>query len=278
MVRSVLLGMALTIVSLLAAAPVAAQDGCTRASLAAAVDSYVAAQKAGDPSIMALMPPVKYVENKVETEFAKAILHTPLKIDFHRSIFDTRSCESFTELTVTDPAHPYVIGTRLKAGRDGISEIESLVTDADDWLFHATNTRKFAAAENWNPIPADSRAGRAALIAAADAYLDLFNDKDVKVPWGSPCARLEGGLYTGRGLPTDTCNIGVPSGIELKNRRYIVDEELGSVVVLLDFGPQNLPDSHLFRVENGTLRYVHTITVCRTFNCGFPVPEMLKQP
>jgi len=271
-------GVGLVGAALLGAAPAVAAEGCTRAALQAAVDGYIAAQKAGDPSLMALRPPVKYVENKVEVEFAKAILHTPLEVDFHRSIFDTNGCESFTELTITDPAHPYVVGTRLRSGSDGISAIESLVTDADDWLFHAANTRLHSVAEKWDPIPADKRADRRTLIAAANSYLDLFNDKNVKVPWGSPCARLEGGLYTGRGLPTDTCNIGVPSGIELKNRHYIVDEELNSVVVLLDFGPQSLPDSHLFRVENGTLRYVHTITVCRTFNCGFPVPEMLKTP
>ena len=88
------------------------------------------------------------------------------------------------------------------------------------------------------------------IIAAADAYLDLFNDKTVEVPWGTPCARLEGGIYTGRGQPDDTCNIGVPEGVPLVDRDYIVDVAKGAVAVFLRFGgPEGLPDVHTFRIE-----------------------------
>jgi hypothetical protein len=49
----------------------------------------------------------------------------------------------------------------------------------------------------------------------------------------------------------------------MTNRRYIVDLDMGTVVGLVDFGGEKgLPDSHMFRLENGKLRYVHTITVC----------------
>jgi len=33
-----------------------------------------------------------------------------------------------------------------------------------------------------------------------------------------------------------------------------------------------VPDAHTFRVEHGKIRYVHTITACKTFNCGFKAP------
>jgi hypothetical protein len=45
-----------------------------------------------------------------------------------------------------------------------------------------------------------------------------------------------------------------------------VDEVLGTVQVYCTFGTggpgggSGAPDSHLFRVENGKLRYVHTLT------------------
>jgi hypothetical protein len=45
-----------------------------------------------------------------------------------------------------------------------------------------------------------------------------------------------------------------------------VDEAIGSVQVFCTFGAGNAnggsgaPDSHLFRVENGKLHYVHTLT------------------
>jgi len=73
-------------------------------------------------------------------------------------------------------------------------------------------------------------------------------------------------MHTGNGLPTDTCAEGVPSGVNIVNRRFIVDRTIGAVVVFCTFGASSpngrsgAPDTHLFRVENGKLRYVHTLT------------------
>ena len=48
--------------------------------------------------------------------------------------------------------------------------------------------------------------------------------------------------------------------------------------VFLEFGDNALPDSHTFRVENGKIRYIHTVTACETENCGFrPFAEMLAE-
>src|SRR5690606_20082494 len=97
-------------------------------------------------------------------------------------------------------------------------------------------TLRYAKREDWGVIPESERATRAELIAAADAYLDLFKDKSVEVPWGTPCNRLEGGVYTGTGAADDSCNVGVPENIDLVNRQYIVDETIGAVDVFLEFG------------------------------------------
>jgi hypothetical protein len=44
------------------------------------------------------------------------------------------------------------------------------------------------------------------------------------------------------------------------NRRYVIDESVGTVSVFSDFGSlANAPDSHEFRVEKGKLRYVNRI-------------------
>jgi len=224
-----------------------AQSNCTRADLQSAVDSYLAAQSKGTPSGMRLVPAVKYSENMQDASIDKGVLRTPLKIDFHRSLLDTDACETFTEVIVTDANHPYVLGVRLKLAAGRISEIETLVTDKDDWLFNADNYLKYSRGENWGIIPASSRDTRATLIAAANAYEDIFFDNSVTVPWGTPCNRLEGGMRTGKGTP-------------------------GAVVVLSRFSNNELPDSHLFRLENGKIRYVHTMTVCTIPGCGFQQP------
>jgi hypothetical protein len=45
--------------------------------------------------------------------------------------------------------------------------------------------------------------------------------------------------------------------MKLTNRRFIADPETGAVVGFIRW-PSGVPDSHLFRVENGKLRFVHS--------------------
>jgi len=233
------------------------------------VDKYLAAQSAGNPALLPLASSAKYIENTQASAIDKGILKSALKIDFSRSLLDTQICETFTEVIVTDKSHPYVLGVRLKIANRNIAELETLVTDADDWLFNADNYLKYSSTEDWGAVPAASRDSRQTLIAAATAYFDVFDDNTVKVPWGTPCNRLEGGLRTGRGQPDDSCNVGVPSGMKLTERRFIADPEIGAVVGFIRW-PTSVPDSHLFRVEKGRLRFVHSLTVCTVPNCGFP--------
>ena len=247
---------------------VRAQAACTRADLQSAVDSYLAAQRTGKADSLPLAAAAKYIENTETSSFDKGILKNALKIDFSRSLLDTTICETFTEVIVTDKSHPYVLGVRTKVTNRKIAELETLVTDADDWLFNADNYLKYSPAENWSVIPVTARDSRQTLIAAATAYFDVFDDNNVKVPWGTPCNRLEGGIRTGRGAPDDSCNVGVPSGMKLTKIRFIADPEIGAVVGFIRW-PTTVPDTHLFRVENGKLRFVHSLTVCTVPNCGF---------
>ncbi|KAI2608918.1 uncharacterized protein GGS25DRAFT_492137 [Hypoxylon fragiforme] len=186
---------------------------CSREDLIAATDSLLAAQTAGTPdTVSPLADEVAYLEAFKTANRATGILSQPLKIDFNRSLHDTTACATYTEIVVTDAAHPYVIGTQMRFVDGKIANISSLVTDKGDWLFNATGTYYWASREKWDPIPEAERDSREVIQAAADAYADLFNDKSVQVPWGSPCARLEGGAYTGSGSANDRCDVGVPNG------------------------------------------------------------------
>jgi hypothetical protein len=269
MLRSIHLRLAVLPLLIFAAMQASAQASCTRAELQAAVDAYLAAQRAGRPASLPMAAAAKYIENTVEMPLGNGILASPLIIDFSRSLLDTAICETFTEVIVADKAHPYVLGVRTRVANRKLVELETLVTDADDWLFSADNYLKHSPAEDWSVIPASQRDTRQVLIAAANAYFDVFDDNSVKVPWGRPCNRLEGGIRTGRGQPDDSCEVGVPSGMKLTDRRFIADPVTGSVVGFIRW-PTTVPDSHLFRVEKGKLRFVHSLTVCTVPNCGFP--------
>jgi hypothetical protein len=181
-------------------------------------------------------------------------------------------------LAASSPSFPSAVGS-LEA-----YHVDSIVTTTGSWQFNATRTLEHVLAENWDsiPLPEDAAPGdpartpRAALRAAADAYLDLWGANDTaaavaaRVPWGQPCRRLEGSAYTGTGAANDTCAVGIPADAAAQApntaRRYVVDERVGSVSVLCRFGAmQGAPDSHEFRLEGGRLRWVHTMTVCA---CG----------
>ena len=245
----------------------AQQISCVRGGLQRAVNLYIEAQTKGDTAGLPLAPGLGYVENMAPTAIAEGLINTPLKIDHHRSLLDESTCQTFTEVIVTDAAKPYILGTRLRVNHDKIAEIEILWTTTGYWLFNADNYLKYSSTEDWGPIPPERRDSRATLVAAANAYLDAFLEGKIdQVPWGFPCVRVEGGMYTGKGSPDDSCEVGVPSGVNIANRRFVVDEVLGSVVAFCTFGAggpnggSGSPDTHLFRVENGKLRYVHTLT------------------
>ena len=238
-----------------------AQVSCTRDGLQAATNLYLDAQTKGDPSGMPLATGLAYIENMQVVDIKTGVIEKPLKIDFHRTLIDTATCQTFTEVIVTDKTHPYVLGTRLRVNHDKIAEIESMVTQQGDWLFNADNYYKWSPNEDWGTIPPNQRDSRDTLVAAANAYLDAFLEKKLDlVPWGYPCNRTEGGVRTGKGAPDDSCSVGVPSGVNIVARRFIVDETMGAVVAFCTFGVGGLPDTHLFRVEKGKLRYVHTLT------------------
>ena len=254
-------------VLLFQAVPAIAAQGanvCTRASLQAAVDSYIAAQRAGDPSRMSLAPNVRYVQQWMEINKEEGLWNASLPVAFHRSILDVDACRTFTEVVVVD-GNQYIIGTRLKLEDGKIAEIESLYTKKSDWLFNADNYLKYTTMEDWRILNPDERVDRQTLIKAGDAYFDHFSDRSVVVPWGTPCVRLEGGIYTSRDFndPNASCNIGFPIDmLPMKDRSYVVDVDMGTVNIFTLFGnAPGAPDSHTYRVVNGKLRYIHTLTL-----------------
>jgi len=261
-----------TIVSVLTAQASAA---CTREALKAITEELLAAQTAGQANLSSLSDKVAYSENRKTVDIKSGILTKPMKIDHARSQHDTIQCAAFSEFIVANSGTPYVITTQLRLDNTTkVSQMDTIWTTKGDWLFNATGTLYWASREKWNIIPVGKRDSRAAIKAAGDAYCDVFDNKAVQVPWGSPCARLEGGMYTGKGEATDSCNVGVPSGVPLVNRQYVIDEEYGTVDIMMDFGGKagekgatGLPDSHEFRVEAGKLRYVHTLSSCGGKTC-----------
>ena len=267
----------LIIVGLVFAASASAQ--CSRETLQKLADTYVKAQTAGNASMVPLAAGASYAENDKAMDVTKGVLAGALKVDFTRSFYDTTQCATFTELVAATDPHPYVIHTRMMATNDGkVSKMESVVTDAGDWVFGATEHLAVTRTEKWDVIPMDKRDTREAIQAAADAYLNNWGDPTLPVPHGTPCSRLEGRTSTAARNPEgQACTMGAfPQKLNVTNRRYVIDETLGAVAIFHDFPwidaglPKDpgTPASQMFRVEGGQNRFIHEVTVCTTPQCG----------
>jgi hypothetical protein len=275
--RSVALGFAIVLAGVTFASSARAE--CSRATLQELADTYVKAQTEGRAGLLPLAGGASYAENDRSMDIGAGVLAGGLKVDFTRSFLDTTQCATFTELVAATDPHPYVIHTRMEVAKDGkVSKIESVVTDAGDWMFGAPEHLAVTRSEKWDEIPKDQRDTRAVLQAAADAYLDNWGDPALPVPHGTPCHRLEGRINTGSRKPdANTCDMGAfPQKLKVGNRRYVIDETIGAVSIFhnfpwLDAGlpvDPGTPASQMFRVEGGKNRYIHEVTVCTTAKCG----------
>jgi len=251
--------------------PGVGQLECNRTAILEAADAYVSSQTAGSLSPLQdhLSLSWTYMENNKEIGSQASVLIKPLKIDHRRTNTDAIACATYTELIITDPSTPYVIGTQIRHGTDmKISSIDTIASTTNSWLFDAKKTLQHVLSEKWDPIPEAKRDSRTTIQAAGDAYMSMWDNATASdaVPWGTPCTRLEGSAYTGTGSPNDSCKPGIPSNHSQApntHRRYVVDEVMGSVSIFCVWEHMMMAaDSHEFRLEGGKLRYVHTMTVC----------------
>ncbi|KAK3291432.1 uncharacterized protein B0H64DRAFT_245781 [Chaetomium fimeti] len=252
-----------------------AQAACNREALLAAASEFVTAVSTGDITSLPLSTNSTYQENNKPATLANTpVFSQPLKIDLSRSTADTEACASYTLIISASGATPYVLATQLRhAGSDGsdgsdsdagagaITLVDTIAATTGSLFFDAAKTLGYVRNESWADIPEAGRPSRELLKQVGDAYLDMWTDPAAadSIPWGTDCERVEGSQYT------RPCGAQLPRGGSERNngnRRYVIDEVVGSVDVLCSFDALgSLPDSHEIRVEDGKVKYVHTVTV-----------------
>ncbi len=240
---------------------------CSRADLLAAASKFVTAVSSGTVASLPLSSNFTYRENNKASTLAKSAPYTSaLKIDLSRSTADTVACATYTLIVASTGNKPFVLATQLRFGEGGdpstISLIDTIAATTGSLFFNAPKTLGYLRNESWADIAVEAqRPSRDLLKKVGDAYLDMWTDKNAadSIPWGTDCERVEGSQYT------RPCGGSLPRGGSAKNngdRRYVIDEVVGSVDVLCSFDSLgSLPDSHEIRVEGGKVKYVHTVTV-----------------
>ncbi|KAI1091814.1 hypothetical protein F5B19DRAFT_457021 [Rostrohypoxylon terebratum] len=255
--------MASAVTAILLASSLASAE-CTREGLLAAADSYLAAQTSGSIDGLKLSANFTYQLNNKVADIKTGVLSQPLKIDLNRSTADTTACASYTMLISATGSKPYVISTQIRHednDTSSIALIDTIAATTGALFFDAAKTLGYIQKENWGTLDEAQRASRDELKRVGDAYLDMWTDAKAadSIPWGTDCERVEGSSYT------RPCGGALPHGGSQKpngNRRYVIDETVGSVDVLCSFDSLgDMPDSHEVRLEGGKVKYVHTVTV-----------------
>jgi hypothetical protein len=275
------------LVLLLVSTASAGSAACTRATLESISTVYLTSLIYGTPSFLGTTPDVVYIENEQRLNINNGILRAGLVLDHNRTFHDTTLCASLIEVVAASNPHQRVILTRLEITQqevDRISKIDTVIADQGDWQFLGPQApEKYlsrSASEDWSAIPIRELDLRTTLIAAATSYLDSFHDASAYVPYGTPCARLEGPFYTAAdefSLDKNTCPLGgtmLQPPDTLHKRRFLIDEEMGTVGVqvvmpVLDLSnPEGTASMHVIRVEEGLIRYVHEVSICNLQHCG----------
>jgi hypothetical protein len=229
---------------------------CSRSQLQQATDTYLSAVKSGRIALNV----GTYTENFAQATFKRGIHSKPIKVSLTHSLLDTTDCATFHEIIAHENTPPMVIGTQIRYSGTKITKMETLYSTNRIGMFaNPSLTYSHISKELLKPIPPEKRDSRALLKGIADQYFNKFSNGSIQVPHHTPCDRIEGSM---RVSPDCTAGIMSNPSRKMTNRRYVIDEELGTTSVFLWFnGEGATADGHTFRIEGGRLRYVHAIMV-----------------
>ena len=195
--------------------PALAQAACDRATLQDIADRYVSAQAKGSLFELPVGEWVDYRENLTMSSSATGVLSQPMEFAWTVQLLDTAQCQVFVNGAITEPKE-YVLASVVNNGFFGVNQVSTVIGAGS-----AAAVLAQGRGEDWSEVPEGARAGRAELLAAANAHLD--------------------GLVE-----------------EIVERSYVVDEAKGAVGVFVRIGGVSGPaTSYLFRIEDGAVRYVH---------------------
>ena len=256
------------VVLTLSTSPAFAQSSCDRECLKGLITQYLNAMVAHNPRALPLAPNTRFTENTKTMPLGEGLWKEATGLRPYRQDFlDVRDGQAASHVIVEANGNPIMLAVRLKIADKKISEIETMVTRnrTDGAIFAPENLKEPQAAMNVVPTAAQ-KMSRAELIRIAEFYptgLKVGGSFDaVKAPFAPDAYRIE----NGRGMAGGTQNIGsarIMAHPDVSYRIAAVDEEMGIVLMYLDFGDTNsygpgnaLTTFEAFKVYGGQLHAV----------------------
>src|SRR4030095_1200481 len=227
---------------------VSPQSSCDRECLKGFITQYLNAMVAHDPKALMLAPNTRFTENTKTMPLGEGLWKEASGLRSYRQDFlDVRDGQAASHVIVEANGNPIMLAVRLKIADKKISEIETMVTRnrTDGAIFSPENLKEPQAAMNVVPTTAQ-KMSRAELVRIAEFYptgLKVGGSFDaVKAPFAPDAYRIENGRGMAGGAQAASQNIGaqrIMAHPDVSYRIAAVDEEMGIVLMYLDFGDTN---------------------------------------
>ena len=226
---------------------------CDRQCLTDMMTRYLNAMVAHDPSAVPVAPNVKFTEDGKVLKLGDGAWTTVAKLRPYRLDFiDVQQGVAAVHTVLEENGAPILFTARLKVVDRRITEIESIVVKnrEEGALFAPENLKEPTALMRYMPTPAE-RMPRAQMIEIAGRYpagLKTGSFEKSDVPFAPNAYRFENGVrMAGPGCtfqPPSCENMRtqrIPTLAGLTQRLVAVDEEMGVVLLWMNFGPNSLP-------------------------------------
>ena len=273
-----------------------AQSNCDRKCLQGIVTQYLDAMVAHKPESAPTAPNVRFTEDTQVLKLGEGLWKNASKIRPYRQDFiDVRQGGAVSHVIVEESGMPVMLALRLKVENRKITEVETLVTRNREqgaiFSMDGLQTPRPAMAMELTPA---QRTPREELIRIAEFYPRGLKPGGtfavVDAPFATDAYRIENGsVMAGPGARAGSENIKTQSIIahpDITYQVWAVDEELGVVVLHMDFGntgdrygPGNaLVCSEAFKIYGGQIHAVEAFI--RVLKAGAPTgwPSEMKKP
>jgi hypothetical protein len=253
--RNVYICLAVSVAAAAWSPPLTAQSAaaCDRACLAGVMTAYLDSLVAHDPRKAPLAANARFTEDAKELAVGEGLWKTATRLrPFRTDFLDAATGVAAVHAVLEENGAPVLLAARLRVVDRRITEVETIVVrnQQEGALFQPDALAQASAAMVTAP-PAAARMPRAALTEIALRYPDglkvgSFEKSDV--PFAPGAYRLENGVR----MAGPGCTFQPPSCENMRGQRIptlagivahvvAVDEENGTVLLWMDFGPGSLP-------------------------------------
>lgn len=228
------------------------QTACDRACLTGVLTQYLDSLAAHDPKKAPLAPSVRFTEDSGVMKVGDGFWKTASGLRYRFDFIDTPQATAAVHAVFEQNGAPVLFAARLKVADRRITELETMVVRnrQEGVLFAPENLKSPSVAMTYTPSPSE-RMTRDQMVSIASRYpagLRAGSFVTADVPFAPDAYRFENGVrMAGPGCtfqPPSCENMRtqrIPTLPDVKQRLVAVDEEMGTVLLRLDFGKGSLP-------------------------------------